>query len=73
MGRDTHLDSNFTAGDYKSDQFYLDHNKSERGVARGGNWGDGVNAGLFLLDGNYDRSGVNVSLGFRSAYIPEIG
>ena len=66
-------DSNFTAGDYKSDQFYLDHNKSERGVARGGGWSDGARAGLFLLSGIDARSGADDSLGFRSAYIPEIG
>ena len=66
-------DSNFTAGDYKSDQFYLDHNKSERSVYRGGGWGDGAGAGLFLLNGNNGRSNVYAGLGFRSAYIPEIG
>ena len=47
--------------------------KRGRCVYRGGNWNNGTNAGVFCLDGDYSRSNVSADLGFRSAYIPEIG
>ena len=40
---------------------------------RGGNWNNGENAGLFYLNGNNPRSNSGTGIGFRSAYIPEIG
>lgn len=66
-------DSSFTAGDYNSDRVYWNHNVSERCVVRGGYWGDGGNAGVFYLSGPADRAGTGAGIGFRSAYIPEIG
>ena len=44
-----------------------------RSVYRGGNWNNGGNAGVFYLNGTNDRSNANDNIGFRSAYIPEIG
>lgn len=66
-------DSNFTPGDYASDRVYWNHNASERGVYRGGYWDGGGGAGVFFLNGNSDRTNAGANLGFRSAYIPEIG
>ena len=39
---------------------------------RGGNWNNGANAGVFSLGGPHSRGGVNTTVGFRAAYIPEI-
>ena len=47
--------------------------KRGRCVYRGGNWNNGVNAGVFYLNGNNSRSNSNTNIGFRSAFIPEIG
>ena len=44
-----------------------------RCVYRGGNWNNGTNAGVFCLYGYNSRSISNTGIGFRSAYIPEIG
>ena len=40
---------------------------------RGGNWNNGANAGVFYLNGNSSRSYSGTGIGFRSAFIPEIG
>ena len=40
---------------------------------RGGSWSYGASAGVFSLGGSYSRSHSGASLGFRSAFIPEIG
>lgn len=34
---------------------------------RGGNWNNGVNAGVFYLNGNNARSNSNTNIGFRPA------
>ena len=47
--------------------------KRGRCVYRGGNWNNGTNAGVFCLYGNYSRSYSGTYIGFRSAFIPEIG
>ena len=59
--------------DYEGDYFWWNNGVAERCVFRGGYWGNGTNAGVFYLSGSYSRSYVNASLGFRSAFIPEIG
>ena len=41
--------------------------KRGRCVYRGGNWNNGVNAGVFYLNGNNSRSNSNTNIGFRSA------
>ena len=45
---------------------------AERCVFRGGRWGSGAGAGVICLYGYNSRGGVNTSIGFRAAYIPEI-
>ena len=47
--------------------------KRGRCVYRGGGWNIGTGAGVFYLGGNYSRSYSNTGVGFRSAFIPEIG
>lgn len=66
-------DSSFTAGDYSGDWFYADNSQSERCVFRGGSWSDGGGAGVFCFGGYNVRSPAYDGLGFRSAYIPNIG
>lgn len=51
-----------------SDYFWLDTD-GERCVYRGGYWYSGAGAGVFALSGGGARSGVNVDLGFRPAYV----
>lgn len=59
--------------DYEGDYFYWNNGVAERCVARGGLWANGTSAGVFCLAGNNSRSHSNANVGFRSAYIPEIG
>lgn len=66
-------DDGAVATDYQDDYFYMNNNQSERGVSRGGHWGNGAGAGLFDSNGLDGRANTNGYLGFRSAYIPEIG
>lgn len=66
-------DEGAQAADYEGDYVYWNHNVSERCVYRGGYWLNGPNAGVFYLSGGNDRSYTIAYLGFRSAYIPEIG
>ena len=66
-------DEGAQAADYEGDYVYWNHNVSERCVFRGGNWGNGANAGLFSLDGGDARSSPYTSIGFRSAYVEGIG
>ena len=59
--------------DYEGDYFWWNNGVAERCVYRGGNWSDGTNAGVFYLYGLNSRSGSRTDIGFRSAFIPEIG
>lgn len=59
--------------DYEGDYFYWNNGVAERCVCRGGYWNNGAGAGVFCLYGNYSRSYSATAVGFRSAYIPEIG
>lgn len=54
---------------YESDEYFWIDNNGERCVSRGGHWGNGANAGVFCLGGNYSRPGVYTSIGFRSALV----
>ena len=47
--------------------------KRGRCVFRGGLWPGGAHAGVFYFSGNYSRALVYWDVGFRSAYIPNIG
>ena len=58
---------------YEGDYFWWNNGVAERCVFRGGYWDRGTNAGVFYLYGYHSRSDVSTGLGFRSAYIPEIG
>ena len=66
-------DEGATEADYEGDYYWLNNGVAERCVIRGGNWGSGANAGVFDFAGTYSRAHVNWYVGFRSAYIPEIG
>lgn len=59
--------------DYESDYFYWNNGAAERCVFRGGYWANGAGAGVFDLYGAGSRSYSSAAVGFRSAYIPEIG
>lgn len=58
---------------YEGDYFYWNNGVAERSVYRGGSWSNGTHAGMFHLYGNASRTYLLTDLGFRSAYIPEIG
>lgn len=59
----------YPAPGYESDEhFYLDTN-GEGIVYRGGDWANGVGAGVFDLGGDSSRSDSSTSLGFRSALV----
>lgn len=59
--------------DYEGDYFWWNNGVAERCVFRGGGWNNGPNAGVFYLYGDNSRSYSNTYIGFRSAFIPEIG
>jgi len=59
--------------DYEGDYFWWNNGVAERSVFRGGGWNYGTDAGVFCLDGDYSRSYSGADIGFRSAFIPEIG
>lgn len=63
------------AGDtgYGDDYFWANNGAAERLAFRGGSWSSGANAGVFYVSGADPRSSVGWSIGFRSAFIPEIG
>ena len=54
---------------YESDEYFWIDNNGERCVYRGGDWNNGANAGVFYLNGNDSRAGVNTGIGFRSALV----
>ena len=66
-------DEGATADSYEGDRMYWNNAQAERCVYRGGRWGHGAGAGVFSLSGDDSRSNSYTYIGFRSAYIPEIG
>lgn len=66
-------DEGASEADYEGDYFYLINGVAERCVFRGGYWNAGASAGVFIFHGGNPRSRVYGNVGFRSAYIPEIG
>ena len=66
-------DEGATEADYEGDYYWLNNGVAERCVFRGGGWNFGADAGVFSFAGAYSRASVNWNVGFRSAYIPEIG
>ena len=59
--------------DYEGDYFWWNNGVAERCVYRGGAWNYGPAAGVFYLSGDPSRSNSSTYIGFRSAFIPEIG
>ena len=66
-------DEGVATDEYDGDYMWWNNGVAERCVFRGGSWGSGASAGVFSPDGDYSRSRVGTSVGFRSAFIPEIG
>ena len=62
----------YPADGYESDEYFWLDSDGERVIYRGGYWRHGAYAGVFCLYGDYSRSHVGTSVGFRAAYIPEI-
>ena len=54
--------------DLNGDGFYI-RNYGERLPLRGGDWNNGVAAGVFALDFNYARDLSNWNVGFRAAFV----
>jgi len=52
---------------YGGDQFYVNNGEDERCLCRGGAWGRGAYAGVFVSDLNSPRSASDANLGGRSA------
>lgn len=59
----------YPAPGYESEEYFWLDTDGERCVCRGGCWGNGTNAGVFCLTGNYSRSSVYANIGFRSALV----
>ena len=66
-------DEGTTEASYEGDYYWLNNGVAERCVIRGGNWNSGASAGVFDFYGGYSRADVYWNVGFRSAYIPNIG
>ena len=66
-------DEGTTEADYEGDYMWWNNRQAERCVGRGGSWYNGADAGVFSLSGDNSRSYSSASVGFRSAFIPEIG
>ena len=66
-------DEGATEADYEGDYYWLNNGVAERCVLRGGGWYHGAYAGVFCFNGDNSRASVYWDVGFRSAYIPNIG
>ena len=66
-------DEGATEADYEGDYYWLNNGVAERCVRRGGPWAHGAGAGVFYFNGDASRALVYWDVGFRSAFIPEIG
>lgn len=66
-------DEGAAEADYEGDGYWLNNGVAERSVFRGGSWNNGASAGVFSLHGYHSRAYVYTHIGFRSAFIPEIG
>ena len=65
-------DEGAAEADYEGDYMWWNNGVAERCVYRGGSWYSGASAGVFCLYGPA-RTYVAAHIGFRSAFIPEIG
>ena len=59
----------YPAPGYESEEYFWLDTDGERCVYRGGGWYNGVNAGVFCLNGNNSRSHSYTDIGFRSALV----
>lgn len=59
-----------TTSSYNDDRFALDTNQDECAFLVGGSWNNGSRAGIFVINGNNDRSTSSDTVGFRSTYTP---
>lgn len=59
----------YPADGYESDEYFWLDSDGERVIYRGGGWGDGVDAGVFALDGGNSRGSVATTVGFRAACV----
>lgn len=59
----------YPADDYESDEYFWLDSNGERVIYRGGNWGDGADAGVFSLHGSDSRGDAGTYLGFRAACV----
>lgn len=66
-------DEGAVEADYEGDYYWLNNGVAERCVFRGGGWFSGAFAGVFCFGGGRSRAYVYWDVGFRSAYIPNIG
>lgn len=66
-------DEGTTEASYEGDYYWLNNGVAERCVIRGGGWANGADAGVFSFSGYLSRAYVGWTVGFRSAYIPNIG
>ena len=66
-------DTGVVSDEYDGDYAYWNNGAAERCVYRGGNWNYGSYAGVFYVHGSYSRGSAYGALGFRSAFIPNIG
>ena len=57
------------AGAYEGDWFYFNNGAAERCFYRGGGWGYGAGAGVFVSRGSDPRSSSDGAIGFRSAFV----
>lgn len=66
-------DTDTEASEYQGDIMYWNNKQNECCVYRGSDWGAGLSAGMFSLHGYSSRDYSSAGIGFRSAYIPDIG
>jgi len=66
-------DEGASKDDYESNGMYWNNMKPECCIYRGGNWPGGVSSGVFTVSGDNIRAAVGIGIGFRSAYIPDLG
>jgi hypothetical protein len=59
----------YPAPGYEGEEYFWLDTDGERCVYRGGDWSDGVDAGVFCLNGGHSRSGSDTGIGFRSALV----
>lgn len=65
-------DEGATSEGYEGDLAYWNNSQAEQYVCRGSHWSSDIRAGVFSLYGSNTKWSAGASIGFRSAYIPNI-